>query len=175
MFRNAEGKVFQDVTTSADVGHLQKGGAIAFGDINNDGAQDLYAVLGGELPGDAARRALFLNPGFGNHWITLRLEGVRSNRSAIGARIRVSVASERGIRDIYATVSSGGSFGASTLQQLVGLGKASSIRSIEVRWPTTGQVQILKDIEMDQIIRIREGEIAPIPVRIKRFSVCRGR
>src|SRR5262249_2672275 len=152
-------------------GHLQKRGAIAFGDINNDGAQDIYAVLGGELPGDTARRALFLNPGFGNHWITLRLEGVRSNRSAIGARIKVTVESEGGVRDIYATVSSGGSFGASTLQQVIGLGKASSIRSIEVRWPRTGEVQIFKDVGMDQIVRIREGEMAPIPVRVKRFSV----
>src|SRR5262249_8750510 len=82
MFRNAEGRTFQDVTTSGGVGHLQKGGAIAFGDVNNDGAQDIYAVMGGEFPGDTAHRALFINPGFANHWLTLRLEGVQSNRSA---------------------------------------------------------------------------------------------
>jgi hypothetical protein len=171
MFRNAEGRYFQDVTTSGGVGHLQKGGAIAFGDVNNDGAQDIYAVMGGELPGDRAHRALFLNPGFGNHWITLRLEGVQSNRSAIGARIRVSVDCQNGLRDIYATVSSGGSFGASTLQQVIGLGRASSIRSIEVRWPSTGKLQIFKDVGMDQIVRIREGEPAAIPVRVKSFSL----
>lgn len=171
LFRNAEGRVFQDVTTSGGVGHLQKGGAIAFGDINNDGGQDIYAVMGGELPGDTFQRSLFLNPGFGNHWITLRLEGVESNRSAIGARIKVSVNTENKIRDIYATVSSGGSFGASTLQQVIGLGKATLIRSIEIRWPRTGKVQIFKHVEMDQMVKIREGEARPIPIRLKKFSV----
>jgi hypothetical protein len=105
-----------------------------------------------------------------HHWITLRLEGVQSNRSAIGARVKVSVESETGIRDICATVSSGGSFGASALQQVIGLGKAQSIRSIEVRWPRTGKVQVFKDIKMDQILKIREGE-APIPIRLKSFRV----
>ena len=47
MFRNAEGKFFQDVTTAAGVGHLQKGHAVAFGDIDNDGDQDIYEVIGG--------------------------------------------------------------------------------------------------------------------------------
>jgi hypothetical protein len=171
MFRNAEGKGFQDVTSAAAVGHLQKGGAVAFGDINNDGTPDIYTVLGGDVPGDAFRRALFLNPGCGNHWITLRLEGVQSNRSAIGARIKVSVDSENTIRDIYATVSSGGSYGASTLQQTIGLGKATSIRSIEIRWPTTGKVQIFEQVKMDQMVRIREGEARPIPLKLKAFGV----
>src|SRR5262249_54815165 len=100
-----------------------------------------------------------------------RLEGVQSNRSAIGARIKVSFACESGVRDTYASVSSGGSLGASTLQQVIGLGKASSIRSVEVRWPTTGKLQTFKDVEMDQIVRIREGEAALLPVRLKSFSV----
>jgi hypothetical protein len=162
MFRNAAARVFQDVTTSGGVGHLQKGGGIAFGDINNDGSQDIYAVIGGELPGDAFQRALFLNPGSANRWITLRLEGVQSNRSAIGARIKVSINTGNKIRDIYAMVSSGGSFGASTLQQEIGLGEATSIRSIEITWPRTGKVQTFRHIKMDQIVKIREGEERPV-------------
>ncbi|MEJ7606688.1 MAG: VCBS repeat-containing protein [Bryobacteraceae bacterium] len=79
MFRNADGNAFQDVTTSGGFGHLQKGAAIAFGDVNNDGAQDVYSVLGGEVPGDRFQRALFVNPGTTNRWIIVRLEGVVSN------------------------------------------------------------------------------------------------
>ena len=47
MFRNAGGRVFQDVTTSGGFGHLQKGHGIAFGDLDNDGDQDIYEVIGG--------------------------------------------------------------------------------------------------------------------------------
>ena len=171
MFRNVDGRTFQDVTTSADVGHLQKGTAVAFGDINNDGTQDIYAVLGGELPGDGFQRALFLNPGFGNHWITLRLEGVQTNRSAIGARIKVTVDTEHGRRDIYATVSSGGTFGASTLQQEIGLGDAMAIRSVEITWPTSRTVQTFENVAMDQIVKIREGDADPVPLKLNKFTV----
>ncbi|MGH9630613.1 MAG: FG-GAP repeat domain-containing protein, partial [Bryobacteraceae bacterium] len=82
MFRNAGGKRFQDVTTSGGFGHLQKGHAISFGDLDNDGDQDVYAVMGGAFPGDAFRNVLFANPGHGNSWITLDLIGTRSNRDA---------------------------------------------------------------------------------------------
>ncbi len=171
MFRNAEGKRFQDVTTSGGFGHLQKGHGVAFGDIDHDGDQDIYAVIGGAFAGDIFQNVLFENPGHGNHWITLRLEGVQSNRAAIGARIKVRVNTENSSRDIYATVTTGGSFGASSLQQEIGLGQATSIRAIEIIWPATGEVQVFKDIEMDQILKIREGDPVPVPVPSKPFDL----
>jgi hypothetical protein len=174
MFRNAEGLVFQDVTTAGGFGHLQKGAAIAFGDMNNDGAQDIYAVMGGELPGDGFQRALFMNPGSTNHWITLRLAGVESNRSAIGTRIKVSVDAKGKSRDIFATVSSGGSYGASTLQQEIGLGRATSIRSLELLWPRSGKKQIFKNLKMNQIVTIREGDPKLHPT-VSRNSIDRPR
>ena len=91
MFRNAEGRAFQDVTTAGNFGHLQKGHAIAFGDVDNDGDQDVFEKMGGAFLADKAYSALYLNPGEGNHWLRLELEGVRSNRSAIGARIKVEL------------------------------------------------------------------------------------
>lgn len=171
MFRNAEGKFFQDVTTGANLGHLQKTDAIAFGDIDSDGDQDIYAVIGGEFPGDTFQRALYLNPGNKNHWLTLKLEGVRSNRSAIGARVKISLRTQKGDRDIFTNVGSGGSFGASSLQQEVGLGQATSIRLIEVTWPTTGRVQTFKNVRMDQIIGIREGNSSASIIRQKQLKL----
>lgn len=171
MFRNADGKYYQDVTTSGGFGHLQKGHGVAFGDIDNDGDQDIYAVIGGAFTGDLFQNVLFENPGHGNHWITLKLEGVQSNRAAIGARIKVSVNTENGNRDIYNTVTTGGSFGSSSLQQEIGLGQATSIRAIEITWPTTGKLQVLKNVAMDQVLKVRESDPAPVPIILERFSL----
>jgi tetratricopeptide (TPR) repeat protein len=157
-FRNDGHGHFQDVTTSGGFGHLQKGHGVAFADIDNDGDQDIYHVLGGAYTGDAAFNVLFENPGHGNHWITLRIEGVQSNRSAIGARVKVTVQTGVGQREIHVVVGTGGSFGSSSLQQEIGLGQATAIRSIDITWPTTGKTQSFSDVAMDQIVAIREGD-----------------
>jgi len=156
MFRSAEGRTFQDVTTAAGVGHLQKGGGVSLGDVDGDGDLDLYVVVGGEFPGDGFLDALFLNPGNGNHWVTLRLSGVRSNRSAIGARLALRLRTADGTREVHRVVGSGGSFGASTLQQEIGLGQATAVESATVRWPS-GLVDELRDVPMDAVVVVREG------------------
>jgi len=158
MFRNVEGKFFQDVTTSGGFGHIQKGHGISFADFDNDGDQDIFEVIGGAYTGDHYRSVLFRNPGHGNHWITLKLEGVRSNRAAIGARIRVIVETPEGERSIYKTVGTGASFGASPLRQEIGLGLAKSIRAVEIFWPATGKTQVVKGLMLDHFYKIREGE-----------------
>jgi len=171
MFRNSEGTRFQDVTSSGGFGHLQKGHGIAFGDIDNDGDQDIYAVMGGAVEGDVYQNALFLNPGHGNHWITLRLAGLRSNRSAIGARIRITVRTPDGHRDIYGKVDSGGSFGASSLQQEIGLGNAMEIERLEIRWPIEDSVQTFTNVPMDCVLSVREGTPNLVKVELPRVPL----
>jgi hypothetical protein len=156
MFRNAGGKIFEDVTTSGGFGHLQKGHGIAFGDADGDGDQDIYAVMGGWFTTDGFRNCLFENPGHGNHWITLRLRGTRTNRLAIGARIRLTLAAPGGRREVHAVVGTGGSFGSSSLQQEIGLGRAERIESLEITWPVSGKKQVLKDVAVDRVLEIRE-------------------
>ena len=173
MFRNAEGTFFQDVTTSGGFGHLQKGHGIAFGDIDNDGDQDIYEVMGGANEGDNFYNVLFENPAQGNHWITLKLEGVQSNRSAIGARIKVTTNTKQGSRNIYKTVSSGGSFGASPLRQEIGLGQTESIEAVEVTWPVTGKTQVLKGLALDRFYFVRESENS-LAVKLKTFKLGTG-
>lgn len=158
MFRNAEGKIFQDVTGSGGFGHLQKGHGIAFADIDNDGDQDIFAEMGGAFEGDVARQVLFQNPGSGNHWVTLVLQGVKANRAGIGARIKVTVQRADGkSRDIYVTAGTGGSFGSSSLQQEIGLGDAQRIKSITIDWPGSHTKQTLSNVAMDSVIKVREG------------------
>ncbi|MEO8428247.1 MAG: CRTAC1 family protein [Verrucomicrobiota bacterium] len=171
MLRNDGGRLFQDVTTAAGVGRLQKGHGVAVGDIDNNGTQDIYVVLGGEFSGDVFQNALYLTPTNANHWLTLKLEGTRSNRSAIGARLKLEVESESGLRALFATVNSGGSTGASTLQQEIGLGRAVAIRSLEITWPTTGQTQIFHDLPLDRRLHIREDKAGWVVMNTRPISV----
>ncbi len=156
MLGNENGRRFSDVTEARGVGHLQKGHGISFGDVDGDGDEDVLAVMGGWYSGDEARNVLFENPGSGAGWVTLRLLGTRSNRSAIGARIRLRLRTPDGEREIHRVVGTGCSFGSSSLQQGIGLGDAEAIEFIEVRWPTTGLVQRFEDPPLAGTLLIRE-------------------
>jgi FG-GAP-like repeat/ASPIC and UnbV len=171
MFRNAEGRSFQDVTTAGNFGHLQKGHAIAFGDVDNDGDQDIFEEMGGAFTADKAMSVLYENPGNANHWVSLELEGVRSNRGAIGARIKVSLETKSGPRILYRTVSSGGSFGGSPLRQEIGLGDARRITGVLVFWPATGSTQKIEGLALDRRYLIREGAATSVRLERPRFKL----
>ena len=157
MFRN-NGKHFQDVTTSGGFGHLQKGHGVAWGDLDNDGDQDVYAVMGGAYVGDSYRNALFVNPGSSHAWVSLVLVGESSNRSAIGATVRVAVSGPDGEREIWRTVSTGGSFGSNSLRLEIGLGTATRIDRVEVRWPNAAaKTEIFRGLETRAAYRLRES------------------
>ena len=155
MFRNNGGDFFEDVTASGGVGHLQKGHGVAFGDLDNDGDQDIYAVMGGAYSGDVFTNVLFENPGHGNHWLTLQMRGVQSNRAGFGARIEVITQTATARRIIHSQTGSGASFGASTLQQEIGLGNAEAIEELVIRWPS-GVVQNFTNVAMDQKYIVEE-------------------
>jgi hypothetical protein len=165
MYRNVGGKKFDDVTFAGGFGHIQKGHGVAFGDLDNDGDQDLFHQVGGFYPGDAYSNVLFENPGNGNAWVVLRLEGRRANRFGVGARIEVRIdeapsaagAADGGARSVHVVAGSGGSFGGSSMQQEIGLGRARSIEWINVRWPGSGTVQRLNGVQPNRVYRVIEG------------------
>jgi hypothetical protein len=100
---------------------------------------------------------LFENPGHGTDWINLRLVGVKTNRPAIGARIKLTVENEgRGLRTIHRSVGSGGSFGASPLEQHIGLGKSARIVEVEIWWPGSNTRQRVTGLEKNQSVEITE-------------------
>jgi hypothetical protein len=175
MFRNNAGAVFQDVTTSGGFGHVQKGHGVAFGDIDNDGDQDIYHVLGGAYEGDGFQNALFENPGHGKHWITLRLRGASSNRDAIGARLELEIVENGVTRQIHRTVSTGGSFGSASLQQEIGLARATAIKALKIQWPLTGKAaQIVTGLPLDGTVEIDEDRPGFRVVHPKRFALGGG-
>jgi hypothetical protein len=171
MFRNDGGKDFQDVTTNGGFGHLQKGHAVAFGDLENNGAEDIFEEMGGAFVGDTYQSVLYRNPLRGNDWVTLELEGVQTNRAAFGARICVSVSSAEGKRKIYRTAGYGSSFGGNPWRQHIGLGKHASIEQIEVKWPTSGKTQRFENVRANQSYRLREGEVRLDPVKHKTYII----
>lgn len=158
MFKNVGGKKFIDVTSSARVGSLQKGHAVSFGDLDNDGDLDIHIEMGGAFEGDAYQNSLFINPGQNdNNWINLSLEGTTSNRAAIGAKLKVTFRENGLERSVYRVVNSGGSFGASPLGQHIGIGKAKLIETIEIQWPGSKTFQVIKSVHPNQVIEIKEG------------------
>lgn len=171
MFRNDGGRRFQDVTTSGGFGQLQKGHGIAFGDLDNDGDQDIYAVVGGAIVTDNYHNQLFANPGHGNRWLKLELQGVKSNRAAVGARVKVTVRTPAGERDLHRTVGTGGSFGSSPFRVELGLGDATEVVRAEIFWPVTGRRQLITNLEPDHAYRIREDAAAAEAVTLRTFDL----
>lgn len=139
MYLNIEGRKFEDVTYSCGVGNVQKGHGVSFGDLDHDGDEDLYVVIGGAYDGDAFYNCLFENPNEdNNNWVILKLEGTTANSAAIGARVAITVEEGGKERKIYRTVTSGASFGANSLNLEVGLRKASKINNVTIQWPCMG-------------------------------------
>lgn len=167
MFRNAEGRLFQEVTTSGGFGHLQKGHGVSFADLDNDGDQDVYVVMGGAFPGDNYRNALFLNPGNTNRWLKLKLVGSQANRAAVGARLQVNLETPSGPRTVFKTVNSGASFGSNPMRQELGLGDATGIVSVEVLWPGSGTRQTFRGLETNHAYQLQEGHSNSMELQLK--------
>jgi hypothetical protein len=158
LYKNVDGRRFEDVTTSSGTGHLQKGHGVSFADYDNDGDLDLFAQLGGAVPGDKAYNALFRNPGHGRHWLNVKLVGTKTNRAAIGVRIRADVEGPDGrVRSIYRVVGCASSFGGNTLVEHLGLKETSKVRTLTITWPTSRTTQTFQDVPGDRTIEITEG------------------
>ena len=158
-FKNIGGKTFEDATTASRMGNLQKGHGVAFADLRNVGKQDIFAETGGAYIGDSYTSSLYLNPNDNNNnWISLKLEGVKANKAAIGSQIKLTFRDNGVKRSVYKDVNSGGSFGSSPLKQEIGIGKAAIIDEIEIKWAGSGTVQRYKNVLPNQFLQITEGD-----------------
>jgi hypothetical protein len=155
MFKNVAGQRFAEITASSGTGHLQKGHGVACGDWRRTGAIDIFMETGGATNGDRYHNVLFLNPGQGNNWLTVKLVGKKTNRAAIGARIKAVTAGAAPLT-VHRHVSSGSSFGANPLQQTLGLGKTDRVAVLEIHWPTSGTTQVFRDVAVNQAIEVTE-------------------
>jgi hypothetical protein len=150
LFHNEGNGKFVETTAQAGSGfsvpHLGRG--VAFADFDNDGFVDMVIANDGEAP-----LLLHNGGGNGNHFVNFKLVGTKSNRDAIGARVRLQVGELSQIREIQ----SGGSYlSQSDLRANFGLAKAARAETVEVNWPS-GIRQVFKNVEADHFYRIEEG------------------
>jgi tetratricopeptide (TPR) repeat protein len=165
LFKNVAGRRFEDVTLASGTGHLQKGHGVSFADWDDDGDLDLFVELGGAAPGDRSHNALFRNPGHGRHWLKVKLVGTTTNRSAIGAKIRVELRRPDGTaRAIHRTVGNNSSFGGNSLVETIGVLDAARVAELTVSWPTSRTTQTFRDLAADQAIEITEGSASFRPL-----------
>jgi len=148
VFRNLGNGRFEELTEEAGPGvtapHSSRG--CAFGDFDNDGDVDIVIVNLNEPP------SLLRNDVKGdNHWIKFKLEGVKSNRSAIGARVVVSYGGRRQAQEVMAQA---GFLSVNDKRLHFGLGKVDKV-DVEVRWPS-GLRQRFAGVPSDRLVTIDE-------------------
>ena len=149
VFQNLGGMKFRALTAEAGLTAQQssrhRGSAV--GDLNGDGRLDVV------VSAISAPAEIWYNDSPGtNHWLAFDLEGVKSNRDAIGARIKVVSSGSAQYNHVsfaagYASSSAGPTH--------FGLGRSKSVDSVEIRWPS-GIVQELKNVSADQVIKVKE-------------------
>ncbi|MCC7466739.1 MAG: CRTAC1 family protein [Saprospiraceae bacterium] len=173
LYMNVGGKKFMDATVSSRTGNIQKGHGVSIADIDNDGDQDIHVEMGGAYRGDGYPNSMYINPGQNrNNWIYLKVEGSKSNRASIGAKITVKF-HENGVpRMVYRELNSGGSFGSNPLRREIGIGTATIIDEIRITWPVSGITQVLTNVEPNQLLHIKEGTdgATKLPLQKLQFS-----
>lgn len=163
VYHNQAGTGFKDVTNASGLGHLQKGHGIALADFDNDGDLDVFEQMGGFLPGDKYGDAYFENPGSENDWIGIKVQGTNSNRDGFGTRIQITLSKAGEEIEIFRTVKTGGSFGASPLRQTIGLGKNVALKTVQITWPN-GEQETIQGLAKNRYWLVLQGSGKGKPV-----------
>ena len=154
VYHNVKGR-FEDVTEALGPPATtpKAGRGSAFGDIDNDGTVDVAISNVHDTPD------LFLSRApAANRWLLIRLIGTRSNRSAIGARVRVVTGGESQVHEVRG----GGSYmSQNDLRVHAGLGSAAKVERVEVRWPI-GTEEAWQDVASNQVLTLEEGRGKPV-------------
>jgi enediyne biosynthesis protein E4 len=157
LYRNLHNGHFADVSLQAGAGISEPTASrgAAFGDFDNDGDIDVVINTVNDYP-----QLLRCDSKLDNNWIKVRTIGTKSNRSGIGARLKCVThlaGDAKPHQQIDEVRSGGGYFSQNDLRVHFGLGKASKVDVLEVRWPS-GQVDTLKDVAVNQLVFVKEGD-----------------
>ena len=157
LYRNLRNGKFEDISMNAGSGISDPSASrgTAFGDFDNDGDVDVVVNCVNDFP-----QLIRCDSNLPHNWIKVRTIGVKSNRSGIGARLRCVVqmpGESKPHQQIDEVRSGGGYFAQSDLRVHFGIGKATKVDLLEVRWPS-GTVDTFKDLQPNQLIYVKEGE-----------------
>jgi hypothetical protein len=148
LFRNLGNGSFSDITDVLGGGAFD-GRGVAFADFDNDGDLDLVVTSDSGEPNRLWRN----DSETGHHWFGLRLRGTKSNMSAIGARVVVTTADGSYVQEVSGGAGRGSQ---NSLPLEFGLGSATLIESVTIRWPS-GAEQTLRRVRVDRYIEIQEA------------------
>jgi enediyne biosynthesis protein E4 len=151
LFHNEGSGKFSEVGRSSGTGFDTPyvGRGLAFADLDNDGFVDVVVANNGDSP-----LVLHNSGANGNHFLNFKLKGTKSNKDAMGARIRVTSGTASQVREI----AGGGSYlSQSDLRANFGLGKAVRADTVEITWPS-GQRQTFHNVEADKFYLVEEGK-----------------
>jgi enediyne biosynthesis protein E4 len=150
VFRNVPGGKWSALTEEAGFAAVpaKRHRGSAFGDFNHDGKLDLVVTA------LSAPAEIWMNDSPGeNHWLEIFLQGTRSNRDGIGAKIFISAGGQSQFNHVT-TASGYASSSAGPVH--FGLGAAKVVDELEIRWPS-GTIQRLKNVPADQIVHLKES------------------
>jgi tetratricopeptide (TPR) repeat protein len=148
-----DGTRFHNVTFAAGLPFIVKGHGCTMADLFGDGRLSVLLGSGGAYPGDLLTTRVFCPKRLPGNYLNVRLRGVKSNCSAIGARVILTA----GARQQYREISGGCNFGCLPLEQHFGLNDLEKIESVQVRWPS-GLLQKFTDLPVNQTLLFIEGE-----------------
>lgn len=148
LFRNDGGEHFTEVAHVNGVGRIEDGRGLAIFDYDADGRLDIV-LRNFKMPA-----AVLHNLGEAAHWVRFDLVGTKSNRDAVGAKLRLRTGERWQTRVVNA---GSGYVSSSSKRQHFGLGEAIHIDELEIQWPS-GERTLLRDLEGDRAYQIIEGQ-----------------
>jgi len=144
---NGDG-TFLEVGRGAGTDLILNSRGVAVADFWNRGVLDIAVAASTD------KHALLKNNAAGKHWLAVELIGTTTNRDAVGARVYAKVGTSRQMREVVL----GDGYGSqNTLRQYFGLGDATQVDELVVKWPKTGETQTFKNVAVDRILQVTEG------------------
>jgi hypothetical protein len=146
LFRNNGDGTFTDVAHVNAADRIEDGRGLSLFDFNGDGQVDIL-MRNYRQPAQLLR-----NTGGSQHWLAFKLVGTKSNRDAVGARVILTTAAGKQMREVSC---GSGYLSNSSLVQHFGLGDATQAQEVEVRWPS-GAETLLFDVPADRLVAVTE-------------------